>query len=340
MNVQTNIALSDYTTMRLGGPARFFAEATTPDELAALYQNAKRLDQKVFIIGGGSNLIAHDEGFDGLVIHNKIKGFEIIANDDNATIVKLGAGEEWDSVVQRTVDMNLSGIAAMSAIPGTVGAAPVQNVGAYGQEIADVFISLEAYDTHNDAFVTLDWDSCHFSYRDSIFRSEAKGHYGITSVTIKLSKAAPAPPFYAALQKYLDLHNITDYTPQIIREAVTAIRASKLPDPKVLPNSGSFFKNAVVENWVYNDLKTTYPDMPAFQMDETHYKIPSGWLIEQADFKGQTLHGIKVHSDNALVLINESATGYQDLADARQEVISGVQDKFRITIEQEPLEIG
>lgn len=339
MNVQTNIALSDYTTMRLGGPARFFAEASTPNELAALYRNAKSVGQRTFIIGGGSNLIAHDEGFDGLVIRNRILGFEIIADDASSTTIKLGAGEEWDSVVKRTVDMNLSGISAMSAIPGTVGAAPVQNVGAYGQEIADVFVSLEAYDIQNDKFVTLDWDNCHFSYRDSIFRSEAKGRYGIVSVTVKLYKTAPVPPFYAALQKYLDLHNITTYTPQIIRDAVTAIRASKLPDPKILPNSGSFFKNAIVEGWVYNDLKAAYPDMPAFQMDEAHYKIPSGWLIEQAEFKGKVMHGIKVHDDNALVLVNQSASGYQDLANARKEIIMRVQDTFKITLEQEPLEI-
>lgn len=339
MEIKTNIPFSELTTMRLGGPARFFADARTVEELVGLYRNAKRLSQTVYIIGGGSNLIAHDEGYSGLVVRNAIPGFETLADDSESTTIKIGGGEIWDSVVERTVSMGLAGIEALSAIPGTAGAAPVQNIGAYGQEIADVFVSLEAYDTQDDQLVQLSWEDCGFSYRHSIFRGSAAGRYAIVSITLKLYKKAPVPPFYEALQKYLDKNNITDYSVQSIRNAVIDIRANKLPDPKVVANSGSFFKNSIVEAWKLKELQDAYEGIPSYKMDDGHFKIPSGWLIEETGLKGEELHGMKVHTGNALVLINESAQNYADLAAARDEIISAVRDKFQITIEQEPLEV-
>lgn len=339
MDVHTNIPLKNYTTMRLGGPARFMTDVHTPEEVAEVCRNARGQNLSIFVLGGGSNVIARDEGFSGIIIHNKIPGFEILSDDASHTTIKIGAGENWDSVVKRTVDMNLSGVEAMSAIPGTAGAAPVQNVGAYGQEIADTLQSLEAYDIENDQFVTLEAVDCGFSYRNSIFRSSAAGRYVILNITLQLYKSSPKPPFYAALQKYFEEHGITIYTPQIVRDAVIAIRKDKLPDPSVVANTGSFFKNALVEKWQYDDLKKTYPDMPSYDMPDGRYKIPTGWLIEQAGLKGQILHGMRVHDKNCLVLINESANNYQDLAAAREEIKGAVRDKFRITIEQEPLEL-
>jgi UDP-N-acetylmuramate dehydrogenase len=161
----------------------------------------------------------------------------------------------------------------------------------------------------------------------------------ITNITIQLYKAAPQPPFYAAIQDYFDAHDITLYTPQIIRDAVTDIRKNKLPDPAVLPNTGSFFKNAIVEQWQLTDLKKDYPDVPTYDMSDGRFKIPTGWLIEHAGMKGKTIHGMHVHDKNALVLINESATSYADLAAARDEIMGAVRDTFRISIEQEPLEL-
>jgi UDP-N-acetylmuramate dehydrogenase len=339
MNVQTNIPLKDFTTMRLGGNARFLAEATSLDDLKSLYQNAAKTNMPVFIIGGGSNLIVHDEGFNGLVIVNRIPGFEVIAEDDDSTTIKVGAGETWDSVVERAVDMNLSGIEALSAIPGTAGAAPVQNIGAYGQEVADTLQYVEAYDTKTDSFVRLDASDCEFSYRHSIFRGSEQGRYAITAIVLRLVKTAPQPPFYDSLQKYMDENNITDYTPASIRQAVIAIRRDKLPDPSVVANSGSFFKNAVIEAWQAKELEEAYPGIPIYKMDDDHFKVATGWLIDQANFKGEVLHGMRVHTGNALVLINESATGYADLEAARTEIINTVRDKFRITIQQEPLEM-
>lgn len=339
MDVHTNIPLKNYTTMHLGGPARFMADVHTPEEMAGACRNAKGQNLPIFLLGGGSNLIVRDEGFPGIVIRNRIPGFEVIADEPGQTTIKVGAGENWDETVKKTVDMNLSGIEAMSAIPGTVGAAPVQNVGAYGQEIADTLVSLEAYDITEDRFVVLQNSDCGFSYRNSIFRSTEAGRYAITSVTIRLSKNAPAPPFYAAVQTYLDERSVTIYTPQIIRDAVVAIRKDKLPDPAELPNTGSFFKNAIVEDWQLTDLKKEYPDIPTYDMPDGRFKVPTGWLIEQAGLKGQVLHGMKVHDKNALVLINQSAQSYADLAAARDEIKGTIRDKFRITIEQEPLEM-
>lgn len=339
MDIHTNIPLKNYTTMKLGGPARFMTEVRTPDEVAAVYRNAKTHNLPVFILGGGSNVVVRDEGFSGIIVRMRIPGFEIVADDINSTTIRIGAGEDWDSVVKRTVDMRLSGIEAMSAIPGTAGATPIQNVGAYGQEIADTLQTLTAYDSREDTFVTLKNPDCLFSYRQSIFRDEEIGRYVITSITIKLSKNLPSPPFYDALQTYLDEHNIQIFTGDIIRDAVIAIRNAKLPDPQTLPNTGSFFKNAIVETWQVESLKTINPNIPLFDMGDGHYKVPSGWLIEQAGLKGQLLHGIRVYDKNALVLVNESATSYNDLANARDEIIGKVRDMFRIQIEQEPLEI-
>lgn len=339
MDIHTNIPLKNYTTMKLGGNARFMTEVRTPADVQEVCRNATAQRLPIFILGGGSNVIVRDDGFNGIVVRNRIPGFEVVADEAGATTIKVGAGENWDETVKKTVDMNLSGIEAMSAIPGTAGAAPVQNVGAYGQEIADTLVSLEAYDIQEDRFVSLEASDCGFSYRNSIFRSTAAGRYVILSITIKLSKVAPQPPFYAAVQTYLDEHKITIYTPQIIREAVAEIRKNKLPDPEVTPNTGSFFKNALIEDWQLSDLRKDYPDIPTYDMPDGRFKVPTGWLIEQAGLKGKTLHGMRVHDKNALVLINESAKNYADLAAARDEIIGTIRDKFRIMIEQEPLEI-
>lgn len=339
MDIHTNIPLKNYTTMRLGGSARFMTEVHTAEEIAEVCQKAKEQNLPIFILGGGSNVIVPDSGFNGIVVLNRLSGFSIVSDDPSHTVLKIGAGEDWDDVVRRTVEMNLSGIEALSAIPGTAGAAPVQNIGAYGQEIADTLLSLEAYDIENNTYVTLQNADCGFSYRHSIFRGEASGRYVILSITLQLYKATPQPPFYKALQDYFDINGITIFTPQTVRDAVITIRAEKLPDPSLLPNTGSFFKNAIIEGWQLRDLKAEYPDIPTYDMPGGLFKIPTGWLIEQTGLKGKVLHGIKVHDKNSLVLINQSAQSYDDLAAARDEIIGAVRDKFHIIIEQEPLEM-
>ena len=339
MDIHTDIPLKNYVTMRLGGNARFMTDIHSSAEVAQIVQKAVAQNLRMYVLGGGSNTVVRDEGFDGLVLRNRIPGFEVVADTASDTTIKIGAGEDWDSVVKRTVDMNLIGIECLSAIPGTAGAAPVQNIGAYGQEVAETLISLEAYDIQDGQHVTLTNEQCGFSYRHSIFRGESAGRYIITTITLRLYKAAPQPPFYKAVQDYLDTNNITLYTAKALRDAVMAIRKDKLPDPKERPNNGSFFKNAIVEDWQLSDLRAEYPDVPTYDMPDGRFKVPTGWLIEQTGLKGQLLHGIRVHDKNALVLINESAASYADLAAARDEIIGAVRDMFRIIIEQEPLEM-
>ena len=340
MDVMTNISLKQYTTMKLGGEARYMATADSASDVVSLYRNARKENLPIFVLGGGSNVITHDEVFEGIVLLNKIKGFEIIAETDETTDVKIGAGEVWDEVVEKAIGLGLQGIEAMSGIPGTAGAAPVQNVGAYGQEIADTLISLEAYDSKTDTIVTISADECDFSYRNSIFRDKEKGRYCILNITLRLNKAEPKPPYYASLQRYIDENDIREVNLSVIRVAVLNIRSEKLPDPAELPSAGSFFKNALVEKWKLEELQKEYSDIPNYAMSDGRYKIPTGWLIDKAGLRGYRSHGMRVYEKNALVLVNDLATGYDDLAAIREEIVQIVFDKFGIKIEQEPLELS
>ena len=316
------------------------ATADSASDVVSLYRNARKENLPIFVLGGGSNVITHDEVFEGIVLLNKIKGFEVISETDETTDVKIGAGEVWDEVVEKAIELGLQGIEAMSGIPGTAGAAPVQNVGAYGQEIADTLISLEAYDSKTDTIVTISADECDFSYRNSIFRDKEKGRYCILNITLRLNKAEPKPPYYASLQKYIDENDIREVNLSVIRVAVLNIRSEKLPDPAELPSAGSFFKNALVEKWKLEELQKEYSDIPNYAMSDGRYKIPTGWLIDKAGLRGYRSHGMRVYEKNALVLVNDSATGYDDLAAIREEIVQIVFDKFGIKIEQEPLELS
>ena len=340
MDVMTNISLKQYTTMKLGGEARYMATADSASDVVSLYRNARKENLPIFVLGGGSNVITHDEVFEGIVLLNKIKGFEVISETDETTDVKIGAGEVWDEVVEKAIGLGLQGVEAMSGIPGTAGAAPVQNVGAYGQEIADTLISLEAYDSKTDTIITISADECDFSYRNSIFRGKEKGRYCILNITLRLNKAEPKPPYYASLQRYIDENDIREVNLSVIRVAVLNIRSEKLPDPAELPSAGSFFKNALVEKWKLEELQKEYNDIPNYAMSDGRYKIPTGWLIDKAGLRGYRSHGMRVYEKNALVLVNDSATGYDDLAAIREEIVQVVFDKFGIKIEQEPLELS
>lgn len=335
MNIQHDILLSEFTTMKLGGRADYLTEVSSKKELIEALSWANESDLPVLILGGGSNVIFKN-GFAGLVILNKILGFEVLSDHLDSTLIQIGAGESWDKVVSKTVDMELSGIEMLSAIPGTAGATPVQNVGAYGAEIADTFIELEAFDTNENKFVNLSAEDCQFSYRNSIFKSPQNRHHIICNITLKLKKDSPKPPFYSSLQKYLDEHKIKEYTPKNIRKAVVAIRKIKLPDPKKIPNTGSFFKNPIVEFSQFEKMKGDHPEMPYFEMPDEKIKLLAGWLIDQAGLKGYQNHGMKVYEQNALVFVNESAQNYSDLEEFKNEVITKVEEKFGIVLEQEP----
>lgn len=335
MQIKTNVPLKDYSTMRLGGTAEALTTVRNKQELAEAIEWAAERNKPYLMLGGGSNII-FSNGFKGLVIINALHELKILTEDDDSVTLRIGAGENWDDIVARTVAQGLSGIEKLSAIPGTAGATPVQNVGAYGAEIADVLIELEAYDTTIKRFVTLANADCHFSYRNSIFKSPKDRHYIITSITIRLSKRPPEPPFYESLQAYLDKHQITEYSPAALRGAVVAIRAQNLPDPQIMANTGSFFKNPLVPRGKLAEIQQDHPNMPFYETKDGRIKLLAGWLIDQTGLKGYRSHGMKIYEKNALVFINESAKDYQDLAAFRQEIVDKVHQKFGVTLEQEP----
>jgi UDP-N-acetylmuramate dehydrogenase len=342
MYILENVPLSAYSTMRLGGPARYLTDITNRSEISEALQMAEAQNVPVIMIGGGSNIIWGDEGFPGLVMVNKIMGFEPFEEDTENLYLTVGAGENWDDVVRRTVEMGYSGIEYLSLIPGLAGGTPVQNVGAYGHEIKEVLVTLEAYDRVAKQLVTLRGDECDFGYRTSRFKGKDKGRFFICSMTLHLMKQNPAPPFYAALQKYLEENNITSYTPQIVRDAVIAIRSSRLPDPAVVANNGSFFANPIVPNDQLEQLRATYPDIPHWTVDDTQTKLSAAWLLEQCGFKD--MHdqetGMATWAKQPLVFVNEHATKTADLLQFKQKVADAVQQKFGITLVQEPELIG
>lgn len=337
MNVVENVSLRDHSAMRLGGKARFFGEAYSEGDLKKLIAWAKKQNLPIIVIGEGSNIVWRDEGFEGLLIVNRITGKEVVKQDENTATVRLGAGEKWDEVVEWTVKKNLSGIEFLSAIPGRAGGAPVQNIGAYGGEIAQTLVELSALDTRTGEFVTIKNKLCGFSYRTSRFKTTDRGRFIITSITLKLSKAPPAPPFYESLEKYLSDNKITDYTPRAIREAVIAIRAVKLPSPAKVANNGSFFTNPIISKSEFEKLQKKYPDIKGWPQNDK-VKVAAGWLVEKAGFKGvhdkQT--GMATWPESALVVINKHAKNTADLLTFKQKIQSKVHQMFGIVLEQEP----
>lgn len=339
MKLLENEKLENYLTMHLGGKATYIAEIEHKSEIVDIMNFAKKHHLKTFVLGGGSNTLATDDGFEGIILHMQIKGSQLLDEDDESVTIRFGAGNILDDIVAESCRHHLTGIEAMSMIPGTIGAAPVQNVGAYGQDISQTFVELEAYDTFEDRFVTLSKEDCEFSYRMSIFRGKAWRRYIINSVTLRFKKGNPVPPFYKQVEDVLNERGITQYTPQTIRDVVMDIRKWKLPDPDRIPNSGSFFKNAIINKDKLEELHLNYPHLKAFKMGNDRYKISTGWLIDQAGLKGVSMHGMRVHDKNALVLTNVSAHSYKSLAQARADIVKTVKEHFGITIVQEVLEI-
>lgn len=335
MRVNENILISSLTTMRLGGPARYVLEVEKPEEVADAYGFAEQYNLPTFALGYGANTIGHDEGFNGVIIINRMQGISESITEDGVLLKEMG-GEYWDNVVEYACNKGLTGIEALSKIPGLAGAAPVQNIGAYGQEIADTLVEIDVYDTTEKSFKTLKKAELEFSYRKSILNSTAKGRYFVISITLLLKFGEMQQPFYKSLEKFLDDNGITDFSPKNIRTAVSAIRADKLPDPMEIASAGSFFKNVYVSDEDADKYESK--GYPVYRGKDGN-KINSGWLIEQAGLKGQIFHGFKVSEKAALVLINESATSYEDLVKARSEITGKVYDKFGFWLEQEPVEI-
>lgn len=343
MFILENVPLSAYSTMRLGGNAAYLTDINSRDDIAQAVAWAEERGLPFIMIGGGSNIIWTDGGFPGLVMVNKIQRLETQEISDSEQYVTAGAGMSWDAFVAYTVEQGLTGVEFLSLIPGTVGATPVQNVGAYGQEIGDTVMTIEAYDTQTHQIVLLRGSECEFGYRMSRFKSTDRGRYLITAVTFFLTKGNPIPPFYDAIQKYCQEKGIATITPQVGREATIAIRSAKLPDPAIVANNGSFFANPIVDDSVYFELQQNYTDVAHWWMpDNKHIKVSAAWLIDKAGFKDyhDPETGMATWPAQPLVLVNEHATNTGALITFREKIRQAVQSKFGITLEQEPEILG
>lgn len=341
MKISEQVKLSNLTTMRLGGAAEYVIEIEEAWEIEKAYEFARERGLKTFILGAGANSIGRDEGFKGVILISRLKGIEIIEEEIEGEPVeakiRARSGEIWDDLVKFTAERGYSGIEAMSMIPGTVGAAPVQNIGAYGQDIMKVLESVEVYDQKTGEIKVFKKEELGLGYRRSIFNNgETVGRYFIIAITIKLKKTELRPPFYTSLQRYIEEHGESDFSPANIRRMVMAVRTAKLPDPLSMASAGSFFKNVYIKD---EEVEEAERKGILVWREDGQNVINSGWLIEQAGLKGELIHGMRVSEKAALILINESAESYADLAKAREEISKRVEEKFGYKLEQEPVEI-
>lgn len=333
-----NVSLRNHSTMRLGGMATYALDVFNTSDIQQALHWATAHKLPIRIVGSGSNIIWRDEGFNGLLLVNKIKGYEVTTGNNGTFTVQIGTGEIWDNIVRRTVEAGLTGIEALSLIPGTAGGTPVQNVGAYGQEIADTLLNVTAIDATTGEVVTILNQDCGFGYRTSRFKTADAGRFFITGIALELRHNNPQPPFYGAVEQYFSSHGITDITPQALRNAVIDIRSHKLPDPSVVANNGSFFSNPVVDNATFSRLATSYPNLPHWPLNNGQHKLSAAWLIEQAGFKDyhDSETGMATWPTQPLVFVNEHAARTADLLKFKQKILSTIQAKFGVTLLQEP----
>ncbi|UJH68117.1 UDP-N-acetylmuramate dehydrogenase [Allomuricauda sp. SCSIO 65647] len=330
MNIQENISLKNLNTFGIDVKARLFIEITS---LLGL-QKALGLEAypKKFIISGGSNMLLTKD-IDALVLYVNIKGVSVVEENDETLVVKAMAGENWHQFVIWCLEKGYGGIENLSLIPGNVGTAPIQNIGAYGVELKDVFVSCNAMEIETGELVEFDKEACQFGYRDSIFKQSAKGRYIITSVNLRLTKKNHAlNTDYGAIEKELIHKNIVYPTIQDISNAVIKIRQSKLPDPKEIGNSGSFFKNPVISKKNFEKMLKKHPEMPHYEIDEGLIKVPAGWLIEQCGFKGIRVGDAGVHEKQALVLVNYGNASGEDILAIAEKIQTSVKKNFKIDL--------
>lgn len=341
LNIQSHVSLKPYNTFRIDAHARYWVEITHEEDIQTLLQLTDFIDTPKLILGGGSNVLLCQD-FDGLVVNINIQGISVVREEDEHIYLKAGAGVNWHELVLFCVERGFAGMENLSLIPGTVGAAPMQNIGAYGVELEQVFESLTAIHIATGEKRIFTHADCEFGYRESIFKRALKGQYIITSVTFQLNKTPIFHTRYGAIQETLADMGLADDQLSIkaISEAVIRIRRSKLPDPSQIGNAGSFFKNPEIPKHQFDQLKTQYPDLPGYPISDNTVKIPAGWLIEQAGWKGYRTGDAGVHSKQALVLVNYgNATGDEILALA-QNVQQSVQEKFGVLISPEVNIIG
>lgn len=333
MEILNNFSLKNYNTFGIEAKAeQFVAVHSIPELKSILEQN---INQKKFILGGGSNMLL-TKNIEALVIHIDLKGKKILQEDADYVWVESQAGENWHQFVLWTIDQNFGGLENMSLIPGNVGTTPVQNIGAYGTEIKDTFVSCEAMNIATQEIRTFTKEECHFGYRESIFKNEIKDQYIIVSVVFKLTKHNhKINTSYGDITAELAKNNITTPSLKDVSNAVIAIRKSKLPDPAELGNSGSFFKNPILLKTDFESIHQKFPEMRFFDVSETEIKVPAGWLIEQAGLKGKRFGEAGIHKNQALVLVNYGGATGQEILDVSKTVQDTVFNTFGIHIEAE-----
>lgn len=346
MELKENFNLKDFNTFGISAYTRFFTILRNESDLAELFESRIFKENMYIFLGGGSNVL-FTKDWTGLVIKNELKGIEIIEENSEYVLLRSMGGESWHDLVLFAVEHNFWGIENLSFIPGTVGAAPIQNIGAYGVELCDTLYEVEAYEIKTGEKKIFQNNECDFLYRDSIFKSKYKDKYFISAIVLKLSKIPKINTEYKVLKEYLVENNLEVKNSKDIANAVEAIRRSKLPDPKALGNAGSFFKNVIVPREKIAELLKIYPDMPHYQEKEINspptslldkekgeiqYKIPTAWLVEQCGFKGKVFGSAGVHAKQALVLVNHGEATGQDILNLAQRIIFAVEQKFDITI--------
>ena len=333
MKIEQNHNLSKLNTFGITAKAKFFVEVKNEEDLKDLFNSVEFKNNEKLFLGGGSNIL-FTKDFDGIVILNKLKGIEILRENNEEVLLKAMGGELWNDFVNFAVINNYWGVENLSLIPGSVGATPVQNIGAYGVEVKDIIENVEAYDINTGEKSIFNNKECEFGYRDSVFKNKLKGKYFISAVIFKLSKIPNLNISYKVLKDYLNKNKIQIKNVKDISDAVAEIRRSKLPNPKILGNAGSFFKNVyITENELENFLEK-YPQMPYFK-EEEHVKIPAGWLIEKCGWKGKRVGNVGVHDKQALVLVNYGGASGEEVKNVAEQIIASVFEKFglKLTLE-------
>lgn len=327
--------LKNYNTLGVSARARFYVSVTNEQELREALLFAAQENLPLLVLGGGSNIVLSDN-FPGLALHMRIQGKTLVSENDEYVWLQVAAGDNWHSLVEYTLNYHYWGLENLSLIPGSVGAAPIQNIGAYGVELKDVFEELSAVDIRSGLSVTFTKDSCAFGYRDSVFKNQLKDQYIITSVTFKLNKIPQPNLTYPVLAERFAHRSINEINPQEISQMVCDIRQQKLPDPAQIPNVGSFFKNPVVARNEGARLQQLFPDLAVYPVDESHVKLAAGWLIERAGWRGYSENGTGVHAQQALVLTNPGGADGKAILALAQKIQESVAKKYGIDLEPEP----
>lgn len=333
LQILENISLKPYNSFAINVNARYFAEIKTAQDLTELFQTGLLTTQKLLVVGGGSNILfTHD--FDGLIIKISIKGLNSVVDSDEV-LVTSGAGEVWTDFVTYCVKNNYAGVENLSLIPGTVGASPIQNIGAYGVELKDVFESCSAFEIKTGQIKTFTFEDCHFGYRESIFKGELKGQFIITEVTFRLSSQPKINTSYGAIEAELQKRAIDHPNIADVSAAVSHIRVSKLPDPSTIGNAGSFFKNPVIEKYEFADIIAQHPDVVHYPTPDGRIKLAAGWLIEQCGWKGKKVGETGTWKNQALVLVNHGSATGTEVFQFSEQIIDSVKSTFGVTLERE-----